>query len=605
MLLLVASSIPYIRVKGLMDSLSPDGEAEAFTDAFHDSILANMRIAAAILLVASLLLYRSRRSIVHAAFERTALAAAYLRRTARDCATAFSTKDTKNTEVLSGTAGIEHVRFDWWHAVLLLGIIAGGAALRARWLNQPVNYDESFTFITYVSRPAIVGLSDYGYLNNHLLHTLLAHMSTTMFGNAPWALRLPAFGAGCALIPLAYALARRLRDRTSGLLAAALVATNPMLMEFSACARGYSLVVACFLASALITCDLIERNDDGAWTCLAVVAAIGFFSVPVFVYPFGVVLVWILLALWRNGRLDGQAIRSMTVGTALTVSLVALGYVAPLAISGVPERWQFTAPPRSFGAFVASLADTLPAVWRDLTRGMPPLVIAAVAGGALLALRNGRRARLAMLAAAAVMCPAAAVLVQRIVAPARAWLFLLPLAFVVSAAGWASLWGDLARTRRALAAATPVVVTAVAMALMAAAFATQPATFDETNEPEERFMKQDSEQIALFLKEHLRPDDAVVAVFPLDYPIEYYVRRHQLPFSLLTRPSTTASRYIFVTNDAIGQTIEKVAAKAALDSASIAGARPLRAFTYSTLYEVQPARRPGVTRVNRRSAQVN
>ena len=562
-----------------MDSLSPDGEAEAFTNAFYDSILTNTRIAAAILLLASLLLYWFRRSIVHAAFERTALAAAYLRRMAEECAAAL--------------------RAGGWHTVVALGLVAGGAALRARWLNQPINYDESFTFITYVSRPAIVGLSDYGYLNNHLLHTLLAHISTTMFGNAPWALRLPAFAAGCALIPLAYALARRLGDRTSGLLAAAFVATNPMLMEFSACARGYAIVAACFLASALIACDLIERNDDGAWTCLAVVAAIGFFSVPVFVYAFGVVLLWILLARWQNGRLDRQAIRSMTVGTALTASLVALCYAAPLAISGVPERWQFTAPPRSFGAFVASLGGTLPAVWRDLTRGMPPLFVAAIVGGGLAALRNGRRAPLAMLVAAAVACPAAAVMVQRIVAQARAWLFLLPLSFVVSAAGWASLLGDLARTRRALATATPGMVTAIAIALMAAAFATQPAMFDETNEPEERFMKQDSEQIALFLKEHLRPDDAVVAVFPLDYPIEYYVRRHHLPFSLFTRPSSTAPRYIFVTNDAIGQTLEKVAAKAAFDSARIADARPLRAFIYSTLYEVQPARLPGVTRVNR------
>ncbi|MBI4484489.1 MAG: hypothetical protein HY655_00620, partial [Acidobacteria bacterium] len=81
-----------------MDSLSPDGEAEVFTDAFHDSILANMRIAAAILLVSSLLLYRFRRAIVHAAIERTTMAAAYARRMARECAASFTTKDTKDTK---------------------------------------------------------------------------------------------------------------------------------------------------------------------------------------------------------------------------------------------------------------------------------------------------------------------------------------------------------------------------------------------------------------------------------------------------------------------------------------------------------------------------
>ena len=552
-----------------MDSLSPDGEAEAFSAAFHASIVANARIAAAVLLLAGVALFRFRHAVVRSLFERAALAGAYIGRIARE--------------------GAAVVRCDRSHAVFLLGLIAGGAWLRARWLNQPVNYDESFTYITYVSRPAVVGLSDYGYLNNHLLHTLLAHMSTMVFGNTPWALRLPAYVAGCALMPLTYAFARRTSDATGGVLAAALVATNPVLMEFSACARGYSLVVACFLVTALVACDLVERDDDGAWTCLAVVAAIGFFAVPVFVYPYGAVLLWIVVARWRNAQFGGRAIRSMAVGIAITAALVALCYVAPLGISGVPERWQYTSPSRSLGSFVASLAQTLPATWRDLTRGTPPLLIAVVAGGVFATLWDASRARLVLLIAATVAWCAAALMLQRIVAPARAWLFLLPLGFTASAAGWASVWGRLTRGRRVSVTVTSAMAPALAVALMVAAFAVQPATFDETNEPEEELMKRDSEPIALFLKEHLGPDDAVVAAFPLDYPIEYYVRRHHLPFSLLARPSARAARYIIVANDRIGQTVEKVLATASFDPQYLADVRPLRAFTYSTLYELRIA----------------
>lgn len=550
-----------------MDSLSADGEAEAFSAAFHAGIVANARIAAVVLLLAAAVFFWLRQSIVRVVFERVSLSAAYIGRRVRESAAAL--------------------RGDRSGTVILLGLIAAGAWLRARWLNQPINYDESFTYITYVSRPAIVGLSDYGYLNNHLLHTLLAHISTTIFGNTPWALRLPAYVAGCALIPLSYALARRVGDATSGVVAAALVAANPVLMEFSACARGYSLVAAGFLAAALVACDLIAQDDDGAWTCLAVVAAAGFFAVPVFIYPFGVVMLWIVLARWFDGRLDGRAVRSMAIGIAITAAFVALCYVAPLGISGVPERWQFTGPSQSFGSFVGSLAQTLPATWRDLTRGMPPWLLAAAGGGVLAALLSGVCSPLVMLTAAALMWPAAALMLQRIVAPARAWLFLLPLGFTVSAAGWAFVWGRLARSRPTLMRVRPILVPVIAIVLIVVARVSQPPTFDETNEPEEVLMKQDSESIALFLGEHLGPDDAVVAAFPLDYPIEYYVRRHHLPFSLLARPAAGAARYIVVANDRIGQTVEAVLAKASFDPARAADARPLQAFSYSTLYELR------------------
>src|SRR2546425_3783489 len=92
--------------------------------------------------------------------------------------------------------------------------------------------DESATFLYYASHPLPVAVSIYGSPNNHILHTVLMHLSYVIFGASEWALRLPAFLAGVAIVPLTYVVARSLGNR-GALLAAALSASAPVLIDYS------------------------------------------------------------------------------------------------------------------------------------------------------------------------------------------------------------------------------------------------------------------------------------------------------------------------------------------------------------------------------------
>src|SRR5262245_38990681 len=87
-----------------------------------------------------------------------------------------------------------------WHLAALLSLVVLGVVLRVRALEQPINYDEAFTYLQYASRPFLIGLSNYSYPNNHLFHTLLVHASIRLFGSALWAIRIPACVAGCAAV---------------------------------------------------------------------------------------------------------------------------------------------------------------------------------------------------------------------------------------------------------------------------------------------------------------------------------------------------------------------------------------------------------------------
>src|SRR3990172_724006 len=99
----------------------------------------------------------------------------------------------------------------------VVAIVILGAAVRAAFINIPIRYDEAFTFIHFARFPVANFIGDYSFPNNHLLHSLLVRLSVVLFGPWEWAIRLPAFLAGVACLPMLYLLGRRLFDELTGL----------------------------------------------------------------------------------------------------------------------------------------------------------------------------------------------------------------------------------------------------------------------------------------------------------------------------------------------------------------------------------------------------
>src|SRR6185436_2742479 len=93
-------------------------------------------------------------------------------------------------------------------------ILVAAVAIRVAYLDVPMRYDEATTYDNFVSKPLWVALANYATPNNHLLNTFLAKVSVGVFGNEPWAVRLPALVAGIALVPATLALGRVLYGRT-------------------------------------------------------------------------------------------------------------------------------------------------------------------------------------------------------------------------------------------------------------------------------------------------------------------------------------------------------------------------------------------------------
>src|SRR4051794_18466430 len=146
---------------------------------------------------------------------------------------------------------------------IVAGLIALGAALRFATLGvQSYHHDEIVT----ASRVLRVGfghaMDAVGFSESAPpLYYALAWIWTQNTGTGPWGLRSLSAIAGVATIPVTYLIGRELRDRRAGLVAAALVAVNPMLIWYSQEARAYALL-ALLCALSLLYCVRALRSGE-------------------------------------------------------------------------------------------------------------------------------------------------------------------------------------------------------------------------------------------------------------------------------------------------------------------------------------------------------
>src|SRR5262249_38761495 len=162
-------------------------------------------------------------------------------------------------------------------------------------------FDEASSFNRYVQFPFYICVSNYSAPNNHVFYTLLARFSYLIFGNEPWALRLPAFLAGIILIALCYAVIRDMYGRAAGLFAAAMTASSSILIEYSTNARGYTVTAVLFLGMLWLAQFLLRTANPFAWVLFSILGALGLFTVPVMAYPIAAIVLWLMCASTEKG----------------------------------------------------------------------------------------------------------------------------------------------------------------------------------------------------------------------------------------------------------------------------------------------------------------
>jgi len=457
-------------------------------------------------------------------------------------------------------------------------IVAG--LLRISLLSQPMREDEAYTFLQYSSRPFYAGLSLYNAPNNHLFHTLLVRIAYLVLGDHPWALRLPALIAGLCLVPAAYLAARCLYRGSGALLGAALVASSSILIEYSTNARGYIIVALLFMSLIPVAAYLSRNQNWAAWVWFAILAALGFYTIPIMLYPFGGICVWLLLATAREA--PRTAARNLIVGLLLTCGLtvmLTLELYAPVfAVSGpaavFANKWVTAKPVH---VFLAALPPSLASTWSQWNRDLPLWLAWVLLAGFVVSLVWTRRQSLfrVPLPLALLLWIAPLVLVQRVIPFERVWLFALPLYLIAASAGVAAVlepWCERLRMRQAIA------IVALALAIFAGLRVHRNQSIYATNDG------RGLEALVYYLKGRLGPGDSVVAGFSSDSQLRYYFQHAGVRPSCLGAPNPT--RMLIVANEVGGDTVPKVLQEAQLRDQLNRPARLLVQFDSASLYEV-------------------
>jgi 4-amino-4-deoxy-L-arabinose transferase-like glycosyltransferase len=234
-----------------------------------------------------------------------------------------------------------------------------GAAFRTWHLGQPIKYDEAYSYLHFARRPLHEGLLDFHVPNNHLLHTLLSHVSLRLLGDHEWSLRVPALLAGLLSVAAIWQLGKRTAGREVALLATGMTAASAVEISYSANARGYTLVAWLGLVLADRIVAAVRRGRPVDWLLAGVAAVLGFYTVPTMLFCFAGALGW---AIWQVAR--GRCYASGAAGFGrLVVFTSAVGlmsatlYGPAIAFSGFEAFRHDILTPHGLGRLFGDLAD--------------------------------------------------------------------------------------------------------------------------------------------------------------------------------------------------------------------------------------------------------
>jgi 4-amino-4-deoxy-L-arabinose transferase-like glycosyltransferase len=237
--------------------------------------------------------------------------------------------DTSAATVPAAAIGTDEKRFVTARSTVLwglAGLTALGVAVRFASLGvQSYHHDEVITVWRVIPGSFIHMLREVkGSESNPPLYYVLAWGWAKAFGTGEIGVRSLSALFGAATVPIAYLIGRELASRRAGLVGAAIVAVNPMLIWYSQEARSYALLVFFGAVSLLFFVRALRTRAGRDLALWALASAFALSSHYFAVFPVAIEAAWLLVALRSRWRAVLPAIGGVvTVGLALLPLIAA------------------------------------------------------------------------------------------------------------------------------------------------------------------------------------------------------------------------------------------------------------------------------------------
>jgi uncharacterized membrane protein len=238
----------------------------------------------------------------------------------------------------------------WPYAALALITIAGFLLRMYQLTWQCLNVDEATTSV--IANNTVSWIVHYSLTTdyNPPLYYLIAHYSFIFFNEVSrFSVRFPAVVFGTLAIPMAYFVAKEIRDVTLGLLVAGLMSFMFPFYYYSQDARAYSLVLFMFMGfSYFFVRNYNGARDIGTIAGLGIFAALCLWSHYYSLVPITIMGLILLLREWRS--MVPAGIISLILLSPLAI-LFDLAQIKTRTIHVGPEDY-FWATPRQMATWL-------------------------------------------------------------------------------------------------------------------------------------------------------------------------------------------------------------------------------------------------------------
>jgi hypothetical protein len=430
--------------------------------------------------------------------------------------------------------------------VALLVITATAIVIRLEFIYSSLHHDEAYTFIAF-AQSLFSAITDYHLPNNHVFHSILVFLSTRVFGIQPWAVRLPAFASGVLLVPAAYWLGERIYNRWVGIGSALLVAWSPALVGYSNNARGYTLVALFTLLSMSIG-DFVRKDKNlFAWGLMVLISAMGLYTVPVMLFPFGILFLWLFL----ENQLEGPGpygtkwkFFQYWLSAGFSTAILTLLFYTPILIFTGPQKVFANGfvSPLLWEDLVETLLHRFAETWEEWTFGVPPVVILLGMAGWILSLIFHRKLSTTRvpLQLATFLWIGVLLIVQRPNAWSKVWVFLLPLMLIWVSAG---TFGLLQKVQLKFVGNLSVAGIVSAVGIL---FGVWHVLWLVPQLPSLWSEQGDEENAVIFVQSQLQNNDLIVVAPPDDAPVWYYSKLHGIGDQYLDIENPFTRIWVFV-----------------------------------------------------------
>lgn len=321
-------------------------------------------------------------------------------------------------------------------------IVVFSAATRLMVINHPIEYDEAYTFTEFARYPFRYIVSTYYVPNNQVLNTILMRFSYLLFGDQLWQLRLPTFLVSLLIVVSAFLLGRSFYNGKVGIAAAVLVAFTPVMVLRSVSARGYIIVTLMTLVGFLAADYVIRQKNIFAWFFLIITCTIGFYAIPVMLYPCGLVFVWLFLTGLTKGTSKEYSSfvdwLKYLICAGFSILILTLILYSPILLTNNLRQIYVNnrvLQPASLANFIANLPATFHGLMMEWQTGISlPIVLVLLAGLFLSFLFKDSKYRISLQLVFIIYIIIMA-LIERPYPITRIWLWMIPLLAIWCSAG--------------------------------------------------------------------------------------------------------------------------------------------------------------------------